>query len=712
LELLKTFQRVNVFVEEGNDSMAIHTLEGIAERVPRLAITYLRMAEIYDRMASEQKDPAALNGAVLMYRRYLSLEMDASKIKSPSERLRTLETALNIAHFEDADAAAGEQHLAEADAVPVITSDEENQRVVEATVAMKAKALEQLTVSGGTVPQGISAKPPTLVETKPATPVTPKPTEPTTVTPTPTPATTPTPSPSPSPTPSPTVLADCDHLLTGGALPVSRLSRYGIEPTIQLARTSAAKPALTSNFLEGHWVSSTTSADNRESWIFDIKPFGINYNVSLSGESGVLQKADDGAQHTAFFNMVKKSLAENEFLSNTTQSVVSDQVEGNVANGMVTFKFESQKEYKPSSSIYSYSHTLLENLSTVIPFGNFIYKVGDSFLSKRSSKDVEATFTTESTFACYPVAEGVMECQYTMREKKTTKSGGTKLVKSQKELFYLYRTSADYVAFSPMELDAVEEDYTELFQRVEQDALQQVDYNYPLAYLYLYGIGTEQSDTKAVSLMTQLAEKRQCGRAMAWLATYFYHLSTDEEAVSSASLRRKYYRSSDYWMRKMQAKNMPEWYGLKADMLEQAESADSVVYFYKAGALKGDPFALYKMGLFSLTGRYHTPKNADMAQTYLQEAAGQHYADAYYQLALMQKKGIGAAADTTAYLRTLYTAIDKGSLPALSELSDNYMRGVGVARNFEKAQSLREFRYYAEQNRWRDVLALYGYEVE
>jgi hypothetical protein len=40
------------------------------------------------------------------------------------------------------------------------------------------------------------------------------------------------------------------------------------------------------------------------------------------------------------------------------------------------------------------------------------------------------------------------------------------------------------------------------------------------------------------------------------------------------------------------------------------------------------------------------------------------------------------------------------------------MRGVGVARNFEKAQSLREFRYYAEQNRWRDVLALYGYEVE
>lgn len=666
LELLKTFQRVNVFVEDGKDSMAIQTLEGIAERVPRLAVTYLRMAEIYDRMATENKDATALNGAVVMYRRYLSLEMDTLKMKTPSERLRILETSLNIAHFEDADVQAGEQHLAQADAIPVITSDEENERVVEATVALKAKALEQLNVEGGTLPQEISAK------------VTPS-----------------------------------EHLRKEVTpLTVSHLKRYGIDPTIQISHTTASKPELTTNFLEGHWVSSITSAENRETWIFDFAPFGINYTVTLHGASGILQKEDDSKRHTAFFNMVKNQLEENEFLSHTTQSMVTDQVEGNVANGMVSFKFESQKEYQPSSSVYSYSHTLLENLSTVIPFGNFIYKVGDSFLNKRSTKDVEATFTTESSFSCYPVAEGVMACQYVMREKKTTKTGGTKLMKSHQELFYLYRTTGDYVAFTPMALDVVEEDYTELFRRVEQDAMQQVDYNYPLAYLYLYGVGTEQSDTKAVALMTQLAENQQSGRAMAWLAAYFYHLSTDEDAVGSASLRRKYYRSADYWMHKMQAQNMPEWYGLKADMLEQAERADSVVFFYKAGALKGDPFALYKMGLFSLTGRYHTPKNADMAQTYLRQAADRDYADAYYQLALMSKKGVGVAADTTAYLQTLYTAIDKGSLSALNELADNYMRGVGVARSFEKAQTLREFRYYAEQNRWRDVLAQYGYDVE
>lgn len=691
-ELLKTFYKANNYRDAGNDSMAIVTLEGLAMRVPRLPITYLRMAEIYDRMAEKNEaDVAALNGAVLMYRKYLSLELNETKTEPVSTRLRVLEDKMKIAHFEEEDKKAGEEQLNLANAIPVVETDEETERIAVATTAMKANLIEglqnvkpELNLSEIPATVDVSVLPDVRNE-EPSAPVV------------------------NDYVPEALANQSCDRLPDLGAVNISRLKLYDIEHAVGDYTPKACEGTLSPEILEGHWVSSITTPSGRESWIFDIVPFGDSYSIALHRESGVVNKEPEKQN---FYNKIIGLLEENEFLSNTTQTIVCDQVEGVVHDKTLSFTFESEKDYKPSTGIYTWGHTLLENLSSVIPFGNIIYKLGDSFLNKRTEKDVEAIFTIESRFNCSLVADGVLECRYAMKEKKTAKGKGTKIVNSALSRFYFYKTGEDYVCFTPMDLESADMNYLPLFEKVSHDAVETVEMNYPLALLYLYGIGTERSEVRAVELMTQLAKEKNCGRAMAWLSTFYFNLAYNNKEEVSTSLRKKYLKTSNYWLGKMRGEQMPAWYALKADMNESCNETDSVLQFYKTGALKGDPYASYKMAVCALKGRYMKQKNPVMAQKYLTEACRHNYPDAYLQVALMYKDGIGYPCDTAAYVQNLLKAVDMGSVAALGELSEAYIRGIGVERSFNKANLMREYRRNAENTEWMDILTLYGYDVE
>lgn len=691
-ELLKTFYKANNYRDIGNDSMAIVTLEEVAMRIPRLPITYLRMAEIYDHMFEvNDADAAALNGAVLMYRKYLSLELNDTKTQPVSARLRVLEDKMKIAHFEEEDQKAGEEQLAMDNAIPVMETDEETERIAVATMAMKANVIEGLKTEKTGVPlSGISAtlNTPVVAEVR-------------------------------KEETSATVMSDyapevlakqsCDRLPDLGAVNMSRLKLYGIEPAVGIHTPKPCEETLSASLLEGHWVSSITTPSGRESWIFDIVPFGEGYSVALHRESGVV---NHDSEKRTFYNKIIGLLEDNEFLSNTKQTIVCDQVEGSVRGKTLSFTFESEKDYKPSTGIYTWGRTLLENLSSVIPFGNVVYKLGDTFLNKRTEKDVEAVFTIESRFNCSLVADGVLECRYAMKEKKTAKGKGTKIVNSALSRFYLYKTSEDYVCFTPMDLENEDMNYQPLFEKVSHDAVGTVEMNYPLALLYLHGIGTERSEVRAVELMTQLAKEKNCGRAMAWLSTFYFNLAYNNKEEVSASLRKKYLKTSNYWLGKMRSEQMAAWYALKADMNESCNETDSVLQYYKTGALKGDPYASYKMAVCALKGRYMKDKNPVMARTYLAEACRHNYPDAYLQLALMYRDGVGYPCDTAAYVQNLFKAVDMGSEAALGELSEAYIRGVGVERSFSMANLMREYRRNAENTVWMDILTLYGYDVE
>lgn len=96
-KMLISFHKATTYNNAGHPDKAIATLREIAELAPMYPDTYLRMAEIYDQAGNKES-------AIVMYRKYINLEMDDAKIVEPSARLKALESDLGMAHYEDTEA--------------------------------------------------------------------------------------------------------------------------------------------------------------------------------------------------------------------------------------------------------------------------------------------------------------------------------------------------------------------------------------------------------------------------------------------------------------------------------------------------------------------------------------------------------------------------------------------------------------------------------
>ena len=95
-QVLRLFVQANTFRNKGNNEKAIETYREIATLAPRFPDTYLRMAEIYEEAKNYES-------AIVMYRKYINLEMDDAKVKEPSMKLKALEAQLGMGHYEDAE---------------------------------------------------------------------------------------------------------------------------------------------------------------------------------------------------------------------------------------------------------------------------------------------------------------------------------------------------------------------------------------------------------------------------------------------------------------------------------------------------------------------------------------------------------------------------------------------------------------------------------
>ena len=95
-QLLRLFYKASSYSNSGNTDKAIETYREIATLAPQYPDTYLRMAEVYDKADD-------VESAIVMYRKYINLEMDDAKIKEPGVRLKELESKLGVKHYEEAE---------------------------------------------------------------------------------------------------------------------------------------------------------------------------------------------------------------------------------------------------------------------------------------------------------------------------------------------------------------------------------------------------------------------------------------------------------------------------------------------------------------------------------------------------------------------------------------------------------------------------------
>ncbi|MBQ0056230.1 MAG: sel1 repeat family protein [Bacteroidales bacterium] len=678
-QVLKAMYRSEALHSQGKDSMAIALLDSMATLLPRLSVIYEREGRIYESMYNKSNDPTALNAAVLMYRKFLSMELNENKTREASQKLRALEDRLQIAHFEDQEEEEARKEEASALVLPTIVDDSQAMMLAEEEILLPdfdkkpsrriehkdvALAAKQEEVKTETTARATAADLPAVAEQKLAA------------------------------------------VKQEG--PFSYLTYYELQvPTLPEIHKDKESVNITNEDLEGHWVSSLANSDGRERWIFDIAPFDNNSAVQLHPEAGIL---NDVAESRKFYDRVVNFMKENEILSNTTLSIPCDQVLGTISGSQMSFNLESEKTYKPNSSIYSWGHTLLDNVSTLLPFGQMVYKIGDKMLTKQEDKDLESVFTTEMKFTLNKVGEGVMRVNYTGREKKTNKKG-SKLIKNSMESFFLFRTTTDYVHFEPIETEELEDDHSELFAQVNSDAQRDPSKILALATMYFYGAGTEANESLALKMLNQQAQRTDSEEIYAWLAKFYYNEAYENQSLSSSS-RKKYLKASRYNLNKLAQKHSTEWYGIMGDMYENetGADADSAFYYYQQGAMKGDAYSLYKLGTCYVNAN-HTTRDFTKGRNYLNQSAKKGNADAYLALARMDKAGAGGAQNLTSYLQNLSKAIDLGSVEAIHELSDAYMQGVAVKRDFHQATLIRDCWYRAQQNGWIDAVLKAGYSL-
>ena len=508
----------------------------------------------------------------------------------------------------------------------------------------------------------------------------------------------------------------------------SFLRHYGLElPKTTVTRTTQN---VSNVDLTGHWVSDNCIEDGREMWNFKFKRTDDgSYLITISNQSGIVSES---RERRAIQKQAMTYMRRVRLLNDMRYVIVNEEAEGKLNGHDIRFVFAIDEEFDQGKNIYKWTRNMFSNIAHLLPFMDTPSTNNDELnrgqASKLTSSERNETTTVEYTFDCRLVTPNVLECNLGSVRNKVNPNGYMRTRRGQDQKIYLHRTPDDYSYYEMPEFkkQVIERDALTLFSQVSEDASRFVSRNFPLAILYQYGIGVKQNEDKAIQMMTQLATSAGEPTAKAWLANYYFH-EAFEEGEYSTMTRRKYLKSSEYWMKNLYDHNDAHWYGLKGDMFIRANSVgwdengelcssltssmvDSAANYYRQGALRGDLHSIQLLGhlyLWCLPEK----RNLEEASLWLNQAIAAGSAEAeldlgYYYL---------LKEDYRAYLEHTTRSAEMGCPKAFDELSRAYSfaRGkfYGLDYDFEKAIQCKHFATQAEVDGWIRILLSYGYKI-
>lgn len=669
-QVYEPFMKAQMLQRRGQDSAAIECLNQVANLVPNFPPTYLRQAEIFNEMYQRNGSKESLSAAVFMYRKYLTLEFNETLIKEPSEKLRQLEDLLQVAHFEEEE------------------SKDEDNNTDDLLVVTDSETAHSVAVANGAtqVTKEVDLKPMvTVTETAPVVA---------------------------------SVQTEKSELIPDLGSPVfSYLSFYKSDFATLPETTPIVPIQFNQDNLSGHWVSENIQPNGREMWIFDIKPDGPEDCIVLfSNLSGIVNEYEDTSDmfHRAW-SFTKNYLQKTQLLSDTKSEVVNEYIKAKVTPQGIKFNVEVENTFIGSTTLYKWGKNLVNNLQAVLPFGAMINNYVNNFVDQRQASEKMKSTTTIYTFNFTPKTNGVIGCEISTVVNSIGENGKARSKIGRTSTTSFFRTDANYTVGQD-EREYSSKSYgnwDDLFAKVKTDAKLDVNFNYPLAILYYYGVGTGQDTHKAIECMTSLAACTGDTRAKAWLSAYFYHKAYTDDSQNTL-MRRKYVKSAQYWSKQLHDQSKKNWYGVKGDMCNSDQTRDiftslqdSAIYYYKLGDEAGDAYATYRLGSLYLQGE---KKNLPEAQRLLLKAANAGNENAILELArLALNKN-----DLTAYKHNLHLAADMGCPEAYSELGNAYAKGPSRGFPLDPIAGLRMNRLSirAEKDDWIPVLLSYGYKLD
>ena len=492
---------------------------------------------------------------------------------------------------------------------------------------------------------------------------------------------------------------------------------YGVE----LPLTTVIKPSSVSsdNDLSGHWVSDVCIEDGREMWNFKfVKTANGNYTITISNLSGIVNPS---RERKAIQKQAMSYMRRVRLLNDMRYVIVNEEAEGKPIGNKISFMFAIDEEFVQGKSLSKWAHNLMSNIAHLAPVSDN----SDAYFADQSK--VKA-ITVEYTFDCKLVTPNVMECNLSNLRNTVNPNGYMRTRRGQDQKIYLHRTSRDYTFYEmPEVIDLQNNAKAEaLFAQVNEDAKNQNSKRFPLAILYQYGIGVKRNEDKAIQLITQLATTAGDPIAKAMLANYYFHEAYDEEEHSTTT-RRKYLKSSDYWMQSLHRQDDARWYGIKGDMFVRANAVswderadlfsslttamvDSAVNYYRQGAQEGDVRSMQRLGHLYI---YCIPekRNLEEATMWLNMASDAGNAEAELDLGHY----FWLKEDYNAFIKHTSRAAEMGCPEAFEELSKAYCcangRFYGLDYDFEKAIQFKRLALQADYDSWIPILVSYGYKV-
>ena len=692
-QLLKKFYQVTTLHESGNDSQAIAVCEEIVAMYPKLPDPYLRMAQIYD-------EAGELENALVMYRQYVNLEMDDSKVAQCSARLKELESEFGVQSMESRE----EEMLQQLGKMTPTSGSEAVQAVSGGSIsslfdlsALVQTAVEDVPVDSESESAGLILPLPesddlefireaefdidtrNIVEeiSKKAAQM--------------------------------SASYDCGtpflFLPHPERLENSRLAGGGSFSSKPVMKTTFDSP----ESVTGRWISSKSdSKTGLEYVIFDFKMIGARLNVTFNRNSGIFVEKKNGLLSESW-NTVKSIWAPDgasfnpDILKDDTRSC-------QISESVLSFDFALEKKNRPDWIMLGKS--VIDGVLSAIPFGSVAGKLGGSIVSSASRN--ATSYQTFLNFSFRSVTDNVMLCTLTVMQKQT---GGPvdKEVLVEEDKFYMYRVSQDYEGFRYSDETDGEAIYEGIYSKLLKESQTSPELLFPLAYMSFYGVGMNRGSSdsyrmsKALEQMQTLADKKHCNRARAWLVPVSYNLSLDEKHYPLRAQRKRFREFAVKQLGQMLVDGNAYANALQGDILvSEGNDLDKAFEYYRRGAEMSDPYSLFCLGKAYSEGVL-VQRDYEKALDCFRKSAQAGYADAWLKIALASKNGYGLPVSYDEYIKCLHKAIGAGSTEALSELSLAYFWGIGVERDIDSALAAKRAWLVAGNNVWRDVLELYGY---
>lgn len=720
-KLLRMYYKANTAMENGQDSIAEATLKEIIKEVPYYSAPYLKLAQLYD---GKRADSLYLQASILMYRKFVDIELNNEKRNEALARLYELEEQIGAPHFAEYSETA-EYTPDNSNMIP--GSEEEIEQIIE----FKGEEI-QFTIE---IPEESEKQPETnsqakqdevIIEQVPmeieiniplgeGEGVTDTPSE----------------NQEPVAEPEPTAETEEPQPDATTTMPEHMLIPVIPENTYKKAITAST---MESSKIIGRWVSGSRMPNGRETWILDITQIDDMLRITLNNNSGVFlapeleetikQKAENmfnfrgyKLHNLTYSNHISYAMDEyygSDISSETMElfaaSLEQQTVQGAIKNNRLQYTYKISESYTPDDTNYEKEKNIWQKLSSGLGhllgarFGALIASTSSDIMTYKRENDkfikIEGTLTFSMAMA---------NCGMRGRCYETITHVNSEGIKREKQnnIFNcsFYKVPEGYAGsdtyMSSKDAEQIEREKALLKESEKKYRDNPGTLHYLRGIAETYGIGEADSGITPnyINGLKNFVRAAEHGNkdALALVAALYYDLSMNQQY--SNSQRRNYQTLAEKWSNKLKDSDKCQYNMIMASyhlIYHKFNKYNEAIRLYKEAIDTYDSNeARLTLADIYLSG---SPMQKKEGLLLLEKAIEANYTPAILRMAQYHKEN-----NPEMFISLCEKALTLGDNNANNMLALAYLQGIGVEQDYIKSNELHNTYKAGSKQPWIEI---------